>query len=183
MSTSRVRSGYGPAALVCLGILCVAVLWILRPPARLTVEVVDMYRVAEGDPRARFCPPKDQLMVRLRVREGLHGWIRHGRVVAAASVGVRPDIGGLVLTEQGDYINKVVPTTGIYVVDIAISLDAQSWGVGSQSFSPSDTLRYLESGDHLSVRIKVTVFTGVLADSGWVSLESWKERLEELLRE
>jgi len=181
MSTSRVRSGYGPAALVCLGILCVALLWMLRPPSQLTVEFVDMHRVAEGDPRARFCPPEDQLMVRLRVREGLHGWIRHGRVVATASVGARPGVGALVLTEQGESVNHIVPTSGVYIIDVAISVGSE--GVRSERLSPIDLLRHLEAGDHLSVRLMVTVFTGVLADSGWLSLEPWKTELERLLRE
>jgi hypothetical protein len=182
MVRSRYRTRWWLAAFLAGATLCVALLLVLQSPVRLVVDIVDLYLVGEGDPGGRSCPPGDHLMVRVRVQGGLQDWVGRGTVVASAFVDSRSAVSALVLTESGDLVEDGTPISALNVVDVAVRVGEADNSRDTDRLIVNDLLRDMGGGKHLSIRLKVSVFTGVLADSEWVSLGPWRDRLSMLLR-
>ena len=187
MGVAMVTLGHGKrwrlAAFLAGATLCAALLLVLQSPVRLVVDIVDLYLVGEGDPRGRSCPPGDRLMVRVRVQGGLQDWVGRGTVVASAFVDSRSAVSALVLTESGDLVEDGAPINALNVVDVAVRVGDADNSRDTDRLIVDDLLRDMAGGKHLSIRLRVSVFTGVLADSEWLSLGPWRDRLSILLRE
>jgi hypothetical protein len=95
----------------------------------------------------------------------------------------RSAVSALVLTESGDLVEDGAPINALNVVDVAVRVGDADNSRDTDRLIVDDLLRDMAGGKQLSIRLKVSVFTGVLADSEWLSLGPWRDRLSILLRE